>query len=141
MPPTQLWYMTRRKPAPTARSGRDSIFVVDDNTLLGEFAAAVLEAAGFKVEQFTDPRAVLRAIQEADPKPAVLVTDYDMGPMNGLELILSSHKVHPALKTVLLSGTMDDSIMETHPAKVNRFLGKPYEPLQLQKAVADLIRK
>ena len=32
----------------------------------------------------------------------VLVTDYDMSEMNGLELIVHCHQIHPALKTVLL---------------------------------------
>jgi FixJ family two-component response regulator len=117
-----------------------TVFVVDDNIMLVEFAAKVLEAAGFKVEHFSDPKAVLRAIGQANPKPAVLVTDYEMGGMNGLELIESSLKVHPALKTVLLSGTVDGSILLNHPARVHRFLGKPYEALQLQNLVAELLR-
>jgi len=70
----------------------------------------------------------------------VLVTDYEMGEMNGLELIQSSHEIHPALKTVLVSGTVDSSITLSHAAKVHRFLGKPYEPAQLQKAVAELMQ-
>jgi DNA-binding NtrC family response regulator len=117
-----------------------SVFVVDDNIMLGEFATKVLEAAGFKVEHFSDPEAALRALAKADPKPAVLVTDYEMGGMNGLELIESSLELHPALKTVLLSGTVDGSILTNHPARVYRFLSKPYKPLQLQNAVAELLR-
>jgi DNA-binding NtrC family response regulator len=82
----------------------------------------------------------LRAIHDANPKPAVLVTDYEMGEMNGLELIQSSHRIHPSLKTLLVSGTVDGSITSKHAAKVHRFLGKPYEPAQLQKIVAELMR-
>jgi len=122
-------------------AAKGSVFVVDDNALLVEFAAAVLEAAGYTVKHFADPKAVLRAIRDADPKPAILVTDYEMGGMNGLELILSSHKIHPKLKTLLVSGTVDGSITLKHAAKVHRFLGKPYEPAQLRKIVAELMRK
>ena len=132
--------MKKRKSARRDPTGGGSVFVVDDNIMLAEFAARVLEAAGFTVVHFSDPQAVLRAINEADPKPAVLVTDYEMGKMNWLELIHSLQKVHPALKTVLLSGTVDGSILLNHPARVNRFLGKPYEPVQLQKVVAELLR-
>lgn len=114
--------------------------MVDDNALLAEFATAVLEAAGYHVRQFVDPRAVLLALHEADPKPTVLVTDYEMGEMNGLELIQSSHKIHPSLKTLMLSGTVDGSIVLSHAAKVHRFLGKPYEPAELQKTVEELMR-
>jgi DNA-binding NtrC family response regulator len=120
-------------------AARGSIFVVDDNAMLVEFAATVLEEAGYNVRQFSDPKAVLRAINDANPKPAVLVTDYEMGEMNGLELIQSSHKIHPSLKTLLLSGTVDASIILTRVDDVHRFLGKPYQPSELQKAVAELM--
>jgi CheY-like chemotaxis protein len=123
-------------PAPTG-----SVFVVDDHSMLVEFAATVLEAAGYTVEQFSDPKAVLRALRGAHPKPDVLVTDYEMGEMNGLELIRSAHEIDPSLKTLLLSGTVDGSITLTHAAKVHRFLGKPYQPEDLQKAVAELMKK
>jgi FixJ family two-component response regulator len=125
----------RVKPAPGG-----PIFVVDDNALLVEFATAVLEAAGYTVKPFIKPTEVLAAMRNAKPKPAVLITDYEMDEMNGLELIHSSHKIHPTLKTVLVSGTVDSTITLTHSAKVHRFLGKPYEPAQLQKAVAELMR-
>jgi DNA-binding NtrC family response regulator len=108
--------------------------------MLVEFAATVLEAAGYTVEQFSDPKAVLRALRDAHPKPAVLVTDYEMGEMNGLELIQSAHAIDPSLKTLLVSGTVDGSITLTHAAKVHRFLGKPYQPEDLQKAVAELMK-
>jgi|SRR5580658_10516801 DNA-binding NtrC family response regulator len=132
-------FMKRRKSARLDRATQGAIFVVDDNALLVEFAAAILEAAGYTVQHFVDPKAVLRAMHSANPKPAVLVTDYEMDQMNGLELILSSHKIHPLLKTLLVSGTVDGSITATHPAKVHRFLGKPYKPAQLEKVVAELM--
>jgi CheY-like chemotaxis protein len=123
---------------PTA--GR-TVLVVDDNEMLVEFAATVLKAAGHSVKQFSDPKAALRALDNADPKPDVLVTDYEMGEMNGLELIQRSLKIHPALKTLLLSGTVDGSITLSHPVKVDCFLGKPYKPEQLLAAVAGIMKK
>jgi DNA-binding NtrC family response regulator len=122
-------------------AAKGTVFVVDDNALLVEFASTVLEAAGYEVRHFLDPKEALRAIHDANPKPAVLVTDYEMGEMNGLELIQCSHKIHPSLKTLMLSGTVDGSIMLTDKAKVHRFLGKPYGPEELQKAVAELMKK
>jgi len=132
--------MKKRKSARLAPSPRGTVFIVDDDALLVEYATTVLEAAGYTVQHFSDPKDVLRAMQKANPKPAVLVTDYDMGEINGLELILSSHKIHPSLKTLLLSGTVGSSISNGHAAKVNQFLGKPYKPGQLQKIIAKLMQ-
>jgi DNA-binding NtrC family response regulator len=133
--------MKKRKTVREKTAPRKRVFVVDDNALLAEFAATILEAAGYIVKSFLEPKAVLAAMRAAKTKPAVLVTDYEMAEMNGLQLIDSSHKIHPALKTILISGTVDSSITLTHTAKVNHFLGKPYEPAQLKKMVAELMKK
>ncbi len=116
------------------------VFVVDDNDMLVEFATTLIESLGYEVRQFSDPKEVLLALCEPNPKPALLVTDYEMGQINGLQLIQSAHKIHPSLKTLMLSGTVDSSIVLTHTAKVDRFLGKPYEPAELQKTVKELMR-
>lgn len=117
------------------------IFVVDDAAMLVEFAAMVLQAAGYEVKQFTEPGPVLKAL-EAGLRPALLLSDYDMGlkAMNGLDLILNSQKIHPTMKTILASGTVDGSVTLHHPAKVDRFLSKPYPPAQLKALVAELLK-
>ena len=131
--------MSRTKTTRRARGPSGLIFIVDDNALLVEYAGTVLKSEGYEVKYFTDPKAVLKAMREARPKPVALVTDYDMGEMNGLDLIVSSHKIHPSLKTVLLSGTVDKNFIAQHPARVHKFLGKPYQPAQLKRLVGDLL--
>ena len=131
--------LNRSKATRRARGPSGLIFIVDDNALLVEYAVTVLKGEGYEVQFFTDPKAVLKAIKDANPKPVALVTDYDMGEMNGLDLIVLSHKIHPSLKTVLLSGTIDRSFVSRHPAKVHRFLGKPYQPAQLKSLVGELL--
>jgi DNA-binding NtrC family response regulator len=121
-------------------AGAGLIFVVDDNATLGEFAKIVLKGDGYSVQSFTDPTHVLQAMAAAEPKPVALVTDYDMGHMNGLELIVSSHKIHPGLKTVLLSGTINGEFISQHPARVDRFLGKPYQATELKTIVGQLLQ-
>lgn len=131
--------MRRTRATRQARGRSGVIFIVDDNALLVEYAGTVLKAAGYEVKFFTNPQAALQALKECNPKPVALVTDYDMGEMNGLDLIVSSHKIHPRLKTVLLSGTIDRDFVALHPARVHRFLGKPYQPAQLKSMVGELL--
>ena len=114
--------------------------MVDDILMLVEFAADVLESAGYEVRQFSDPKEVLRALHDANPKPVVLITDYEMGELNGLDLIQSSYQIHPSLKTLLVSGTVDASILLTREVKVHHFLGKPYEAAQLLNIVRELMK-
>ena len=124
------------KPSQAARPAPEPsglIFVVDDNALLVEYAGAVLKGEGYEVQPFTDPKAALKAMQKAYRKPVALVTHYEMGEMNGLELIVSSHKILPLLKTVLLSGTIDGAFIAGSPAKIHRVPGKPYLLAQSKK--------
>jgi two-component system, cell cycle sensor histidine kinase and response regulator CckA len=132
--------MIKRKSTGPAPPVPGLVYVVDDSPMLSELAATVLESAGYSVRYFTDPKVVIEAFNEAGPKPDVLVTDYDMGEINGVELVRQLHKVHPSLKTVLLSGTVSNSMMSMHPGEVHRFLGKPYDPAQLKNLVAELLQ-
>jgi DNA-binding NtrC family response regulator len=128
---------------PSSQGGpKTLIFVVDDSAMLVEFAAMVLQSAGYEVRQFTEPGLLLKALGEAEHRPALLVTDYDMGAraMNGLDLIVNCHKIHPSMKAVLASGTVDGSVTLHHAARVDRFLSKPYPPAQLKALVAELLQ-
>jgi CheY-like chemotaxis protein len=132
----QLESSPNRAPEPS----RDLIFVVDDEELLAALACQVLESDGYTVKSFRNPKDILKLLREDGARPALLITDYNMDEMNGLELITSSHEIHPTMKTILLSGTVDASFTATHPARVNRFLRKPYQPQQLKTVVGELLR-
>jgi len=115
------------------------VFVVDDNPALAEMTEMLLQSAGYQTERFSDPAQALQAMREAERKPVLLVTDYDMGTMTGLELVESSQRFHPDLKTILLSGTVGAAVILAHPVKVNKFLGKPYQSSELTRLAAELL--
>ncbi len=121
-------------------TGAALIFVVDDKEVLVQFAEAVLQSAGYEVRSFTDPKETLKAISDAGSRPCLLVTDYDMGDMNGLQLIAASREAHPDLKTILLSGTVNEAFITKNPVKVNQFLAKPYQPPRLISVVAEVLK-
>lgn len=116
------------------------IFVVDDNPDVAELAETILSLAGYKVKRFCDPTATLKALRDSNPKPAVLVTDYDMGVMTGLELVQFSRVFHPNLKTLMFSGTVEGDVVLSHPVKVDKFLSKPFHASQLTALVNEFFR-
>lgn len=113
------------------------IYIVDDQEMLLDLAEVSLKSEGYRLKKFTNPDSALQAFLRAKSKPDLLITDYAMGRMNGLDLIEQCKAVHAALKTILLSGTMGAEIILDAPVKVDRFLGKPYQPSHL----AELVRK
>ncbi|HVU27276.1 MAG TPA: response regulator [Verrucomicrobiae bacterium] len=101
--------------------------MVDDEMMLLELATAILQSAGYNARTFSDPRAALAAFSSASPRPAVLVTDYAMGSMNGLDLIRECRRIEPKQKVIMLSGTVDETIYAESSVKPDHFLAKPYE--------------
>jgi DNA-binding NtrC family response regulator len=118
-----------------------TIFVVDDEQMLLDLAEMILEPAGFQVRLFSDPQQALKEYTSAQPHPDVLVTDYAMPQMNGMDLIRECKRLNPKQKTILLSGTVDESIYTGSDVKPDRFLAKPYQISQLVDVIRLLIAK
>ena len=104
-----------------------TIFVVDDEPMLLEMAVMILEPLNFRVRTFRDPQTAIAEFSTANPRPALIVTDYAMHSMNGMDLIRECRRIHPKQKIILLSGTVDENIYTKAEAKPDRFLAKPYQ--------------
>ena len=114
-----------------------TIFVVDDEQMLLDLAAAILQPLGYNVRTFSDPRVALKEFPAA--KPAVIVTDYAMGEMNGLDLVRECKRVNPKQKMILLSGTVDEKIFAGLPQKPDRFMVKPYPIHEFIETIRALV--
>ena len=117
------------------------IYIVDDEPTLLELAEYILEMEGFRFEKFEEPKKALAAFQAANPKPDLLITDYVMLGMDGLQLVGECKRVKPDLKSILVSGTVQEEVVHRSPTKVDRFLRKPYlaqEFLETIDAVLNL---
>ena len=127
---------THKVPKP-ARKALPLVYLVDDQPMLLDLAELSLQADGYLFKKFLDPELALRSFLKARVKPALLITDYAMGKMNGLELIERCKAVKPNLKSILVSGTAGAEIVLDSAVEVDRFMGKPYQPASL----ADLVRR
>jgi CheY-like chemotaxis protein len=119
-----------------AANSQPTIFVVDDEPMLLDLAAAILQPLGYNVKIFRDPAAALAEFSKAKPK--VLVTDYAMGAMNGMDLVRECKRLNPDQKILLLSGTVDERIYADASAKPDTFLAKPYQVRDFVETVQRL---
>ncbi len=110
--------------------------MVDDEPMLLDLAATVLQPLGFNVRTFRDPKRALAEYPAA--MPVVIVTDYAMGEMNGLDLVRECRRVNPRQKTILLSGTVDENIYANAHIKPDCFLAKPYQISDFVKSIQAL---
>lgn len=117
------------------------VFAVDDEVLVTDLIEAILGAEGYVVQTFQDPARALQALAEARPKPDLLITDFVMGEMNGIELIEKCRQHAPALPTLLLSGTVTEDFIKRFATQPDRFLAKPFRAEQLLRVVRDLLAR
>ncbi len=124
-------------PAP-ASPGGVLVFVVDDNELLGEITRQLLDSAGYATKLFHQGLPARDELLTTSSPPIVLVTDFDIGDINGLELIDEARAKLPQLKTLLVSGTAKPEVLAQHPVKPDHFLAKPFRADDLIGAVDRL---
>jgi CheY-like chemotaxis protein len=117
--------------------GGPLIYIVDDEPMVLELAAVILEPLGYTIATFRAPENALQAFRAAESPPVLLVTDYAMHAMNGLELIVACREIRPEQKVLLISGTVGQEVFRDAPVKPNRFLAKPFQSKQLAEAVAE----
>ncbi len=117
------------------------IYVVDDEPILLELAATILGHHGYAFKTFTSPVLALESFSAETPRPALLVTDYAMNPMNGLELTEQIRRLEPGLKVLLVSGTAGEDILTGANSRPEDFLAKPYQAGKFMEHVWKLLAK
>lgn len=115
------------------------IVLVDDHKIVADGLSQLLDSSHEIVGTFSDPQHALKflATQEAD----LLITDYEMKGLNGIDLYQAAKELQPLLKGVLLSMHDETSIVKKSvKAGMHGFLLKNIDRIELKIAL-DKISK
>jgi CheY-like chemotaxis protein len=113
------------------------ILVVEDEELVRRMMLAALKGRGYRVEVCADGEAGLRKLQ--DEPFDVLITDYRMPKMTGLELIRAAGLPIPTI--LMSSNTLQELALEARDLAGIEFLRKPFGLTDLYAAVERAVRK
>jgi CheY-like chemotaxis protein len=91
--------------AAASRTASARILIVDDNSMGLLARRTVLEELGHRVHTCASPQDALEQCDKT--RFDVVVTDYKMPKMNGVEFIAELRKHHPAVPVILISGFTD----------------------------------
>jgi DNA-binding NtrC family response regulator len=116
------------------------VYVVDDNALLGQITAQIIATDGHATRFFKDPEEARHALTWDEPPPDLLVTDFDLGPIHGLELIAAARKRNAHIKSMVVSGTVEERFLENYTTKPDKFLPKPFRADDLLSGIDELMR-
>lgn len=131
--------MPDRAARQNSRDEKPLVYVVDDERPMVALMEALLVQAGFEVVCFSEAASALKAYTNASRRPDVLVTDYAMGSVNGLQLIEACRLIEPRQKTFLVSGTVEEIVFRDSPVKPDHFLPKPFKSSELIGQVRKLL--
>src|SRR5579862_6081237 len=108
----------------------DTVLVVDDSEELRTFVTALLEDAGFLVEQASDGVEALERARQR--RPDLILLDVVMPRMDGLDLLLRLRSdLAPPIPPVILCSGFDLTEEEALRRGAKRFLRKPIAPADL----------
>jgi len=110
------------------------VMYIDDEPMLCRVAKLILTRAGLTVVTFTDANAALGYL--AEHPVAVVVCDYRMPVLNGLQLLERIEQEGPFF---LVSGDLEmDELVEGRPG-VTGFLTKPLQPEELIATIRRVV--
>ena len=130
----------RQAPEAAPRGSGERVLCVDDEPSLATVTRRRLEALGYTVTSVTEPAAALEALkgEEFD----LVIADYTMPGMTGLELARNIARERPGLPVVLLTGFVDEIAPDVlRDSGVARVLHKPTTIEELATAVAEILGK
>ena len=112
-----------------------TILVVEDDPHLKDALVSALETAGHAVLAAGDGGEALRLLEDASVD--LVVTDVQMEPVDGRELLRSLHRRHPQLPVVMMTayGTIEQAVAAMRDGAVD-YLVKPFEADELERRVA-----
>jgi CheY-like chemotaxis protein len=117
------------------------VLVVEDEPEVRSVLKAMLAEAGFEVVAAKDGASALRELWKRKGDVQLVVTDVDMGRMNGTELAESIRSEYPTLPILFISGlpVAASELEKVAPGSI--LLPKPFGPATLVEAVQKAIRR
>jgi signal transduction histidine kinase/ActR/RegA family two-component response regulator len=122
------------------RRRRDAtVLLAEDEDGIRQLVARVLTRSGYTVLEAENGERALELAQDLGDGVELLVSDVVMGGVSGHELAVELQSRWPELLVVLVSGNIDESIIDDLRSGSSAFLAKPFRPSELLEVIDDLL--
>lgn len=104
------------------------ILVVDDEKIVTSAFKALFKVEGFSdVNLFNAPKDAINFLK--DNKPDLIISDFLMPEMNGLEFLTEAKKIYPEVSMILLTGYADkeNAIKAINEIGLYKYIEKPWD--------------
>ncbi|WP_395702963.1 CHASE domain-containing protein [Aquabacterium sp.] len=129
------------RPAVAVLPGRgERVLYLDDDPVVVTLAEALLQRAGYAVRTFGDAREAVAALRAEPTAFDLVITDYNMPELSGLDVVQAVRALNPALPVVISSGYLSEDIrLAARQAGVRQLLQKEYTAEQLVPLVQQVL--
>ncbi|HWA85739.1 MAG TPA: HD domain-containing phosphohydrolase [Opitutus sp.] len=118
-----------------------AILIVDDESIVLDSLRQTLERDGHAVVACLDPLKALALVNERDF--AVIISDYKMPAMTGLEFLIESRRLRPNASRILITAILSlSTIVEAiNRGEIFRFVAKPWLREELLVTVRNALQR
>ena len=123
-----------RRPDGAVHGG--TILLVDDDASVREVTAEILAEAGYAVATAPDGESALQTVEERADEIRLVVADYAMPGMNGLQLLSRLRRRRPELPALIVTGYAEfGRNNELEDFDLDNVIRKPFRPSDLLRRV------
>ncbi len=115
-----------------------TILLVDDNEDLREITAMLLSNLGYEVVVAESGAAAIKLLEEEKSACDLLIVDFAMPEMSGLQLTARVRSRRPDLKVLIMTGYADDPAFQAK-LRGEALIKKPFTADQLRATLAQLL--
>ncbi len=116
------------------------IIAIDDDEILLLLIKELFKNIGYPVITFSSPKEALSYIK--DNGADIVLVDYLMPELNGIEVIKKIHQIDPTIICVMVTalGEAQEIKVEALKAGATEFLAKPFDHIEFQVRIRNLIQ-
>ena len=121
--------------------GDGLILIVDDEKVMRETAAEILETCGYRTLEAVNGKDGIEVYMANREEITAVLLDMVMPEMSGKEAYIKLKEINPDIKVILSSGFQQDKrVQEVLILGVNSFIQKPYTLKTLSEAIDKLLK-
>jgi CheY-like chemotaxis protein len=116
-----------------------SVILVDDDPKILRSIRRTLDGAPYSIHAFDHPRKALQAVDRL--QPAVIIADYQMPDMSGVELLERIKRRWPTTIRIIMTGRAEiETVLNAiNRCQVYKFIPKPWNADQMRTDIAEAI--
>jgi two-component system chemotaxis response regulator CheY len=117
------------------------VLIVDDSKVMRMMVGKALMATGLGPE-IVEAGDGVEGLTKLDPSIEIILSDWNMPNMNGLEFVKEIRKVNTTVPVIMITTEgSEDKISEAIQAGANGYVCKPFTPEKIKEQIQTVMKK